>query len=66
LSDRRAEAVINFLQQSCAIPLFRVLAPAAMGVSNPVGSNSSAEGQAENRRVVTKILVNRGVAAGSQ
>jgi OmpA-OmpF porin, OOP family len=62
LSDRRAEAVITYLQQSCSIPLFRVLAPAAMGISNPAGTNDTPQGQAENRRVVTKILVNRGLA----
>jgi OmpA-OmpF porin, OOP family len=62
LSDRRAEAVINYLQQSCGVPLFRVLAPAAMGVSNPAASNETQQGKAENRRVVAKVLVNRGMA----
>jgi OmpA-OmpF porin, OOP family len=62
LSDRRAQSVIEYLQQGCGVPLFRVLAPAAMGMSNPAGSNETAQGKAENRRVVTKVLVNRGVA----
>lgn len=65
LSDRRAAAVIAYLQQSCGVPLFRVLSPAAMGVSNPAASNETAQGQAQNRRVVAKVLVNKGVAGGS-
>jgi OmpA-OmpF porin, OOP family len=64
LSDRRAAAVINYLQQSCAVPLFRVLAPAAMGESDAAASNESKQGQAANRRVVVKIIVNRGIAGG--
>ncbi len=62
LSDRRAAAVTRYLQQSCGVPLFRVLAPAAMGESNPSSSNETQQGQAANRRVEVKILVNRGVA----
>jgi OOP family OmpA-OmpF porin len=65
LSDRRADAVVSYLQQTCKVPLFRVLAPAAMGTSNPVASNETPEGQAENRRVVIKILVNRGLSGAN-
>jgi outer membrane protein OmpA-like peptidoglycan-associated protein len=61
LSQDRAASVIAY-QQSCGVPLFRVLAPAAMGESNPAASNSTAEGRAENRRVVVKIIVNKGLA----
>ncbi len=61
LSDRRAEAVINYLQQDCTVPLFRVLAPEGMGESNPAGSNESQQGKQENRRVEVKVLVNRGM-----
>ena len=61
LSDKRADAVIAYLQQTCGVPLFRVLSPAAMGMSNPAASNESAQGMAENRRVVVKVLVNKGV-----
>jgi OmpA-OmpF porin, OOP family len=62
LSDKRADAVIVYLQQSCGVPLFRVLSPAAMGMSNPAASNESAQGMAENRRVVVKVLVNKGLS----
>jgi OmpA-OmpF porin, OOP family len=61
LSDKRAEGVINYLQQDCKVPLFRVLAPEGMGESNPAGSNESQQGKQENRRVEVKILVNRGM-----
>jgi OmpA-OmpF porin, OOP family len=62
LSDKRADAVIAYLQQTCGVPLFRVLSPAAMGMSNPAASNESAQGMAENRRVVVKVLVNKGLS----
>ena len=62
LSSERAAGVTAYLQQSCGIALYRVLAPAAMGESDPAASNASPEGRAENRRVVVKILVNKGLA----
>ena len=61
LSDRRADAVVNYLQQECKVPLYRVLAPEGMGESNPSGSNESQQGKRENRRVEVKVLVNRGM-----
>jgi outer membrane protein OmpA-like peptidoglycan-associated protein len=65
LSDERAAGVTAYLQQSCGVSLYRVLAPASMGTSDPAASNATPEGRAENRRVVVKILVNKGVAGGS-
>lgn len=62
LSNRRAAAVVAYLQQSCNVPLFRVLAPAAMGMSNPAASNETAEGKEQNRRVDVKVIVNKGIA----
>ncbi len=61
LSDKRADAVVDYLQQECKVPLYRVLAPEGMGESNPAGSNESAQGKKENRRVEVKVLVNRGM-----
>ena len=61
LSDQRADAVVNYLQQECKVPLYRVLAPEGMGESNPAGSNESQQGMKENRRVEVKVLVNRGM-----
>lgn len=62
LTDQRAQNVIMYLEQTGNIPLYRMLAPAAMGASHPAASNTTAEGQAENRRVVVTIVVNKGVA----
>lgn len=61
LSDKRANAVVNYLQQECKVPLYRVLAPEGMGESNPASSNESQQGKQENRRVEVKVLVNRGM-----
>jgi outer membrane protein OmpA-like peptidoglycan-associated protein len=62
LSEDRADAVSNILVQQGHIPLTRMLAPGAMGESHQVGNDKSAEGQAENRRVVVRILQNKGIA----
>jgi len=62
LSAERAENVSSYLQQVCAIPLTNMLAPGAMGTSQQVASDTTTEGQAENRRVVVKILQNKGIA----
>jgi len=64
LSDRRAQAVVNYLRQECNVQVSRVLAPAPMGVSQPAASNDTAKGRQENRRVEVKILVNRGMSEG--
>jgi outer membrane protein OmpA-like peptidoglycan-associated protein len=62
LSDDRASNVTNILIQQGHIPLTRMLAPGAMGESHQVGNDKTAEGQAENRRVVVRILQNKGIA----
>jgi flagellar motor protein MotB len=62
LSSERASNVTAFLEQQGHIPLTKMLAPGAMGTSQHVDSNKTTEGQAENRRVVVKILQNKGIA----
>lgn len=62
LSGERADHVLEFLEQQANIPLTNVLAPGAMGTSTQVAPDATAEGQAENRRVVVRILQNKGVA----
>jgi len=62
LSDDRASNVTQFLQQQGHIPLTNMLAPGAMGESRQVGTDKTAEGQAQNRRVVVRILQNQGIA----
>jgi OmpA-OmpF porin, OOP family len=64
LSKERAQAVAAYLLQECGVPVGRILAPGAMGETNPVGSNESPSGRAENRRVDVKLLLNKGVAGG--
>jgi OOP family OmpA-OmpF porin len=62
LSKERAENVTNFLEQQAKIPITNILAPAAMGTSRQVASDTTAQGQAENRRVVVSILQNKGIS----
>ncbi len=62
LSTERADNVTDFLEQQGAIPLTNILAPGAMGTSRQVAPDTTAEGQADNRRVVVRILQNKGIA----
>lgn len=62
LSEDRAGAVTNILLQQGKVPLTRMLAPGAMGESEQVGNDKTAEGQAENRRVVVRVLQNKAIA----
>jgi outer membrane protein OmpA-like peptidoglycan-associated protein len=62
LSEDRANQVTSILLQQGKVPLTRMLAPGAMGESEQVGDEKSAEGQAENRRVVVRVLQNKAVA----
>ncbi len=62
LSQERAANVTDFLEQSGGIPLTNILAPGAMGTSRQVAPDTTAEGQAENRRVVVRVLQNKGIA----
>jgi outer membrane protein OmpA-like peptidoglycan-associated protein len=62
LSLDRSQAVVNWLAQKGDIPFFRMLAPGAMSTAKPAASNETAEGRSQNRRVVVKVLVNRGIA----
>ena len=62
LSQDRANNVTNILLQKANLPLTRILAPGAMGESRQVNKDDSAEGQAENRRVVVRVLQNKAIA----
>jgi len=61
LSSERADAVLAIIQQSGAVPMTRILAPAAMGTTNPVSGDHTRSAQAQNRRVVVTIVVNKGI-----
>lgn len=62
LSTERANNVTEFLEQQGRIPLTNMLAPGAMGTARQVAPDTTAEGQADNRRVVVRILQNKGIA----
>ena len=62
LSEDRASNVTNILLQRGHVPLTRILAPGAMGEAHQVGNDKTAEGQAENRRVVVRVLQNKAIA----
>jgi outer membrane protein OmpA-like peptidoglycan-associated protein len=62
LSEDRARAVIIWLMQRGGVPVRHIVAPGAMGEYEPVASNETAAGRAENRRVDIKVLVNQSPA----
>ncbi|MEZ1355999.1 OmpA family protein, partial [Pseudomonas aeruginosa] len=51
LSEKRAARVINYLQQACGWKPYRMLTPTGMAKADPLASNDTAEGKAQNRRV---------------
>ena len=61
LSDRRAQAVKDYLIMNHNIPLRRVGNSYGYGIANPVADNSTREGREANRRVEVKLLVSRGL-----
>lgn len=61
LSEKRAARVINYLQQACGWKPYRMLTPTGMSEADPVASNDTAEGKAQNRRVAVNILVSKAV-----
>jgi outer membrane protein OmpA-like peptidoglycan-associated protein len=62
LSEDRAANVSIILTQEGKIPLTNMLAPGAMGESEQIGDESTQQGRAENRRVVVRVLQNKGIA----
>jgi outer membrane protein OmpA-like peptidoglycan-associated protein len=61
LSHERASAVSEILLQQAHVPLSRMLAPGAMGESQAQEAASPAD-QAEDRKVVVRVLQNKGIA----
>ncbi|MFN5085035.1 MAG: OmpA family protein [Novosphingobium sp.] len=61
LSEKRANSVINYLQQACRWKPYRMLTPTGMAESDPLASNDTEEGKAQNRRVSVNILVSKGL-----
>ena len=61
LSEKRASRVINYLQQACGWKPYRMLTPTGMAKADPLASNDTNEGKAQNRRVAVNILVSKSV-----
>lgn len=61
LSEKRAAAVVRYLQEDKNVPLRRIFAPAGLGTSHAAADNKSREGRKQNRRVEVRVLVNRGL-----
>lgn len=59
LSEKRAASVINYLQQVCHWKPYRMLTPTGMAEADPLASNDTAEGKAQNRRVSVNVLVSK-------
>jgi OOP family OmpA-OmpF porin len=61
LSEKRAGSVVNHLQQVCGWKPYRMLTPTGMAEADPLASNDTAEGKAQNRRVAVNVLVSKGL-----
>jgi OmpA-OmpF porin, OOP family len=61
LSQKRADAVVQYLAENYSISLRRFVMPMGYGVKNPVADNTTVAGRKENRRVEVRILVNKGL-----
>ena len=61
LSEKRANRVVNHIQQACGWKPYRMLSPTGMAKADPLASNDTPEGKAQNRRVAVNILVSKGL-----
>ncbi len=61
LSQKRADAVVEYLADNHSVPLRRIVMPLGLGEAKPVGDNTTREGRKQNRRVEVKVLVSKGL-----
>lgn len=57
LSQRRADAVIQYLATKYSVPAHKIFL-IGLGKDNPVAQNTSASGRAQNRRVDVRLMAN--------
>lgn len=57
LSQRRADAVIQYLAQKYNVPAHKIFL-IGLGKDNPVAQNTSSAGRAQNRRVDVRLMAN--------
>lgn len=61
LSEKRAERVVNYLQQACGWKPYRMLTPTGMAEADPLADNATEAGKAQNRRVSVNVMVSKGL-----
>ena len=63
LSEQRADNVTSILLQQAHVPMSRMLAPGAMGeTQGPESDKPENDSEEANRRVVVRVLQNKGIA----
>ena len=65
LSQRRADAVIQYLASEKNVPAYKIYL-IGLGKDKPVESNKTSAGRAKNRRVDIRLMTNTGNSAPSQ
>lgn len=61
LSQRRAQAVIDYLVETHNVPLRRISTSYGFGENQAIADNTTRDGRAQNRRVEVKVMVSRGL-----